>query len=174
MPLRTVYLNLFLHYLLYFLCLFSQARLPGPLPVMCRLLVCMNGAPLSPFLNTRAMESLRLFGELANWFHDKFADKPLIPKLSAQMLSTLEGQQALRNFYRFFFFKEFCGTEFPKPCSPPLMKQFGRDEYVHIEHRSIRCQRWQALVLDMLCTLIDAVEDQVLGNRGGSNSNLSY
>uniref|UniRef100_A0A183BMV1 PCI domain-containing protein n=1 Tax=Globodera pallida TaxID=36090 RepID=A0A183BMV1_GLOPA len=126
----------------------ENSRLPGPVPVMSRLLVCMNGAPLNAFLNTRATEAFRLFVELANWFHEKFVDAALIPKLSTQMLAILE---------------DFCGGALDLPKSPPASSSpltGAKDEYVHIEFRSIRAQRWQAAVLEMLCTLIEAVDDQ--------------
>uniref|UniRef100_A0A914H3L8 Non-specific serine/threonine protein kinase n=1 Tax=Globodera rostochiensis TaxID=31243 RepID=A0A914H3L8_GLORO len=126
----------------------ENPRLPGPVPVMSRLLVCMNGAPLNAFLNTRATEAFRLFVELANWFHEKFVDAELIPKLSTQMLAILE---------------DFCGGALDFPKSPPASSSpptGAKDEYVHTEFRSIRAQRWQAAVLEMLCTLIEAVDDQ--------------
>ncbi|KAL3109999.1 hypothetical protein niasHT_017372 [Heterodera trifolii] len=127
----------------------ENTRLPGPVPVMCRLLVCMNGAPLNAFLNARAAEALRLFAELAGWFHENFVDAELVPKLSAQLLAMLD---------------EFCGgagafVDFP-PKSPPPATGGAKEEYAHTEFRSIRAQRWQAAVLEMLCKLIAAVDDQ--------------
>jgi len=66
------------------------ARLPGPIQLMSRLLVFMNGAPLNAQLNLRAREAIHLFSELSPWFHANFTTDSLASKLCSQLLMTLD------------------------------------------------------------------------------------
>ena len=74
-----------------------KAKLPGPAQLMSRLIVFMNGPPLNQFLNSRAKETLQLFGELNPWFHEKFGNNLFGAKLSIEFLAKLENGEHLNN-----------------------------------------------------------------------------
>lgn len=127
---------------------------------MSRLIVFMNGAPLNQFLNCRVKETLQLFGELNPWFHEKFGDSSFGTKLSTEFLAKLEHGKIKIIF--FLAFLEFLCINLSANGRPKYVKSRSKDDYTGMEFKSSRVQRWQALVLEMLCTLIDAVDDQVL------------
>lgn len=65
------------------------ARIAGSHQVMSRLLVCMNGAPLNNTLLTRAVEALKVFGDICRWFHDLIPG--VVQEFLPQMTLLLEG-----------------------------------------------------------------------------------
>ncbi|KAL7071413.1 hypothetical protein ACQ4LE_009149 [Meloidogyne hapla] len=99
----------------------------------------MNGAPQNAQLNARAKESINLFGELLHWANNKFseADSPF-PKIISHLLESLQ--------------KEFSCSNCPS--------NEDKNDYFGKELLFSRVERWQAVILDLLCSLIDAVEDQ--------------
>ncbi|KAF7637225.1 hypothetical protein Mgra_00003401 [Meloidogyne graminicola] len=115
----------------------SNSKLPGPFQLFSRLIVFMNSAPQNSQLNARAKESINLFGELIHWFNIKFSenDSPF-PKIISHLLESLQ--------------KEFS-------CSNSLE---DKNDYFGKEMIFSRVERWQAVILDLLCSLIDSVEDQ--------------
>lgn len=60
-----------------------------------RLLVCLNGAPLNPQLNRRAVQAIKLMRELSAWFNPALAD--ILPERLDKLLESLDGKQ--RSFY---------------------------------------------------------------------------
>lgn len=116
-----------------------NSKLPGPFQLICRLIVFMNGAPQNAQLNARAKESINLFGELLHWANNKFseADSPF-PKIISHLLESLQ--------------KEFSCSNCPS--------NEDKNDYFGKELLFSRVERWQAVILDLLCSLIDAVEDQ--------------
>ncbi|CAK5089484.1 unnamed protein product [Meloidogyne enterolobii] len=116
----------------------ANSKLPGPFQLICRLIVFMNGAPQNAQLNARAKESINLFGELFCWLNNKFCeqDSPF-PKIIGHLLESLQ--------------KEFSSNY---PSNEDKNDYFGKEILFS------RVERWQAVILDLLCSLINAVDDQ--------------
>uniref|UniRef100_A0A914LD95 Uncharacterized protein n=1 Tax=Meloidogyne incognita TaxID=6306 RepID=A0A914LD95_MELIC len=116
----------------------ANSKLPGPFQLICRLIVFMNGAPQNAQLNARAKESINLFGELFFWLNNKFCetDSPF-PKIIGHLLESLQ-------------------KEFSSNCP----SNEDKNDYFGKEILFSRVERWQAVILDLLCSLINAVEDQ--------------
>jgi hypothetical protein len=144
--------------------LYLLARLPGPSQLMSRLLVFMNVSPL----NTRAREALQLFNQLALWFHPNFNNDALVSNLISKILSLLDSGTSFFNIVAdlIIIFEDYaCIINSPSGDSTQsksiLTKSRSKDDCLSMEFKNTRIQRWQTIILDMLCTLLEAVADQV-------------
>uniref|UniRef100_A0A915CVK4 Huntingtin n=1 Tax=Ditylenchus dipsaci TaxID=166011 RepID=A0A915CVK4_9BILA len=129
----------------------TSPRIAGPLQVMARIFVCMNGAPLTTSLLNRALESLKVLDEISIWFNE--AIPAVLQEQLPQMLAILEEEGPASTDH----LPPSTRTE-PTGQQPRFGQKKSRSaDYSTLELRCARSLRWQADILELMNSCICVV-----------------